>query len=72
MNRDRVNRDYTDLLAAVHAEGGAVSVERWKVLGAEHGYVPARTLNGLFGGLVPSMRKDGDQRVLTEKGRSRI
>lgn len=64
-------RDHTDLLAAVDAENGAVHVDHWKQFGAEHGYVPARKLNGFFGGVVPSMRKDGDMRVLTDVGRDR-
>ncbi len=55
-----------DLLADVLAGGGCMPVEEWRKLTLSHGYKYA---NGFFGTQAPFMRKVGNKRCLTERGR---
>lgn len=55
------------VLADVHRRGGRLSVDEWRDIGLAHGYDP-RGLAGFFTGRMPSMRSDGDDRVLTARG----
>lgn len=63
-DEQRVGAVLSDVLAA----GGRVTVDAWRDIGLRHGYDP-RGLSGFFTGGVPSMRSDGDDRVLTDRGR---
>ena len=56
------------VLADVLSAGGRVPVDEWRKIGLAHGYDP-RGLSGYFTGHSPSMRSDGDDRVLTPRGR---
>lgn len=69
----RVDRN-ADRLASprdVAAAGGRVLLAHWIAILVSHGRSP-RSGNGYFGGVAPSMRSEGEWRVLTELGRSRI
>ncbi len=60
---------YRRILTAVEEEGGRVSAERWYEIGRETGYSDNRALGGFFRADGGAMRIDGDERVLTDKGR---
>jgi hypothetical protein len=55
------------LLAEVLAAGGCLPVEDWRELTLRHGYKYA---NGFFGSQAPYMRKHGNLRCLTDRGRA--
>jgi hypothetical protein len=55
------------LLTAVEEAGGDVSAAEWANLGLLCGYDP-RGLGGFFRGNEPSMRADGDRRIITSRG----
>lgn len=59
------------LLTLVEEAGGRISSAEWGRLGALCGYDP-RGLGGFFRGNEPSMMADGDDRVLTAKGRAHL
>jgi hypothetical protein len=56
-----------DILSAVVAAGGSVSKLEWIAILWSFGRSP-RSGNGFFGGVAPSMRSEGDRRILTEVG----
>ena len=60
----RVGAVLSDALEA----GGRLTVDQWRQIGLDRGYDP-RGLSGFFTGHVPSMRSEGDERVLTDRGR---
>jgi hypothetical protein len=70
-NRRERARDCHDLLADVDRAGGRVPVEESKRLGVLRGFERSRSLNGLAGGVSPSIASEGEMRVLTEAGRRR-
>ena len=59
----RVGSVLSDALQA----GGRLTVDQWRQIGLDRGYDP-RGLSGFFTGHVPSMRSEGEERVLTERG----
>jgi hypothetical protein len=60
----RIGAVLNDVLKA----GGRLTVDEWRQIGLDRGYDP-RGLSGFFTGRVPSMRSEGNDRVLTDRGR---
>ncbi len=56
------------VLVEVDDRGGKVHVDQWREIGKKLGYDP-RGLSGFFTGKMPSMRSDGDERIITPKGK---
>ena len=56
--------------AAMVAANGAIVNETvvWRALGQLAGYSGRSDLAGFYGGRSPSLRREGDKRVLTEHG----
>jgi hypothetical protein len=55
---------------AIDAAGGAVTRSQFSVLGRKYGYADARGLGGFATGKNPSIRSEGDMRVLTQRGKA--
>ncbi len=60
-------RRWWRLLRATQMAGGDLHVDEWRDLGVAHGYKP-RGLGGFFNGDAPTMRREGDRRILTKQG----
>ena len=57
-------------LNAIDEAGGAVTRSEFSTLGRTFGYKDARGLGGFATGQNPSIRSEGEMRVLTERGKA--